>query len=548
MKQLNKKVLAALYMRLSRDDDEYGDSISIETQRNILVDFAREQGFTIVDEYVDDGWSGTNFNRPNFKRMMEDVNAGKVNCVITKDLSRFGREHIQMDYYLEFMFPEQGIRYIAVTDNEDTERGLSDFVPFKNLFNEWFAKDTSRKVKAAFKAKFQKGERIFSTPPFGYQRDPAIKNRLVVDEETAPIVREIFDMALHGAGAAKICHQLIEREVPVPAWFAYRRSGSFAKVFKDQPESKRYTWTVNAVKSILKDETYIGNTVHYQQVSVSFKSKKRRRTSEEEWLRLEGTHEGLVSKEDFEQVQKMIAVRRRAQKDKTTQIFAGLVRCADCGWSMRYAVNRGVKNPFGYFVCTKYAQGTGQCFNHYVRYDMLYAFVLSRLQYWAQEAQRDEEELLQRLLMVEDEEAAAANQAAVRALNEAEKRLKKLDSYLKLVYEDRVEGKITERCFTRLSAEYQAEQAELESKISDLQNKLETEKASRNNAEKWVEVIKQYTDLSELTAPLLNSLIDKIVVHEAVKHEDGTKEQEIEIYYKFIGKIDEVQEHASLTA
>lgn len=355
-------------------------------------------------------------------------------------------------------------------------------------------------------------------------------------------------MALHGAGAANICHRLIERKIPIPAWFAYQRSGNFAKVFEGQPESKKHSWSVNTVKCILKDETYIGNTVHYQQVTVSFKSKKRRRTCEDEWLRLEGTHDGLVSAEDFEQVQKMIAVRRRAQKDHTTQIFAGLVRCADCGWSMRYAVNRGVKKPFGYFVCTKYAQGTGQCFNHYVRYDTLYACVLSRLQYWAQEAQQDEEALLQRLLSVGEQEAAAANQAAVKALNEAEKRLDKVDTLYKLLYEDRAEGKIPERNFLKLSTEYQEEQAELETKITDLRSKLEAEKAGRNNAEKWVKLIKQHTDLTELTAPLLNSLIDKIVVHAAVKHEDGTREQEIEIFYKFIGKIDEVQEHASLIA
>ena len=196
----------ALYMRLSRDDESYGDSVSIETQRTILRKYAAENGLHVVDEYVDDGWSGTNFERPSFKRMMADVDAGKVNCIVTKDLSRFGREHVMMDYYLEFVFPEKQIRYIAVTENEDTERGLSDFVPFKNLFNEWFAKDTSRKVKAALRAKFANGERMFTYAPLGYKRDPNNKNAIVIDEETRWIVEKIFALAVHGAGAASITH------------------------------------------------------------------------------------------------------------------------------------------------------------------------------------------------------------------------------------------------------------------------------------------------------------------------------------------------------
>ena len=208
MKQLIYNV--ALYMRLSRDDDNYGDSVSIETQRTILRQFVKENQFHVVDEYVDDGWSGTNFERPRFQDMMDDIETGKVNCVITKDLSRFGREHVMMDYYLEFYFPEKKVRYIAVSDNEDTEKGLSDFVPFKNLFNEWFAKDTSRKVKASLKAKFHNGERISAYAPIGYLKDPEVKNHLVVDPETRWIVEKIFDYAVHGAGAARITKILIQ--------------------------------------------------------------------------------------------------------------------------------------------------------------------------------------------------------------------------------------------------------------------------------------------------------------------------------------------------
>ena len=264
----------ALYMRLSRDDESYGDSVSIETQRTILRRFAEENNLHVVGEYIDDGWSGTNFDRPNFQRMMQDVEAGKVNCIASKDLSRFGREHIMMDYYLEFVFPEKGIRYIAVSDNEDTEKGLSDFVPFKNLFNEWFAKDTSRKVKAALRAKHAASQRICTYAPLGYKKHPEIKNAIVVDEETKWIVEKIFELAYHGSGAASIAHRLIEEKVPTSGWLNYTRYGTFAHIYADAPEEKQYDWSIGQVKEILKDETYIGNSIHNKQTSISYKNKK----------------------------------------------------------------------------------------------------------------------------------------------------------------------------------------------------------------------------------------------------------------------------------
>ena len=305
----------ALYYRLSRDDENFGDSVSIETQRTILQQFARDNQFRVVDEYIDDGWSGTNFDRPAFQRMMDDVDAGRINCIITKDLSRFGREHVMMDYYLEFVFPEKNIRYIAVTENEDTEKGLSDFVPFKNLFNEWFAKDTSRKVKAALRAKHAAGQRICTYAPLGYKKHPEIKNAIVVDEETKWIVEKIFELAYHGSGAASIAHRLIEEKVPTSGWLNYTRYGTFAHIYADAPEEKQYDWSIGQVKEILKDETYIGNSVHNKQTNISYKNKKKIRKPKEEWFRIENTHEPIISKDVFYHVQEQIASRRRKQKD-----------------------------------------------------------------------------------------------------------------------------------------------------------------------------------------------------------------------------------------
>ena len=304
---------SAIYLRLSRDDELQGDSSSIKTQRQMLRKYAADHNINIYDEYIDDGWSGTNFDRPDFKRMIGDIEDGKINCVIVKDLSRLGRNYILTGQYTELYFPSKNVRFIAVNDNVDSINGDNEFAPFKNIINEWYARDVSRKVHTALQTKFALGERIFAYAPIGYKKDPDNRNRLVIDEETRWVIEKIFAMAVSGIGAAKITKTLITEKVPTPSWFNYQRYGTFAHIYEGQPEEKRYLWTINQVKSILKDETYIGNTIHNKQTNVSFKSKKKYRKPESEWLRIENTHEGIISKEDFQQVQEMIRSRRRRQ-------------------------------------------------------------------------------------------------------------------------------------------------------------------------------------------------------------------------------------------
>ena len=527
----------ALYMRLSRDDENYGDSVSIETQRTILQQFAKEQELHVVCEYIDDGWSGTTFERPNFKRMMADVDAGRVNCIVTKDLSRFGRDHIMVGYYLEYEFPEKQVRYIAVSENEDTKKGLSDFVPFKNLFNEWFAKDTSRKVKTALHAKFAAGERTFAYAPLGYIRHPEIKNAIVIDEETRWIIEKIFGLAYHGAGAAKIARVLVDEHVPTAGWLNYQRYGTFAHIYEGQPEEKSYAWTLAQVKNILKDETYIGNSVHNKQTNISYKNKKKIRKPEEEWFRVENTHEAIISKKVFEQVQEQIASRRRQQKDATTQIFSGLVKCADCGWSMRFGTNRQNSKPYSHYTCSQYGQGLKQCSAHYIRYDYLYHYVLVRIQNLWRQAQLDEKELLHRLLKGSEQELAANAKRQSAELTRAEKRRTEVDRKFAKLYEDWSDGRITEYNFNMMSQKYQTEQQELTEKIERLTAELESEKQTTVDAETWISLLKQYANPTELTAELLNTLIEKIVIHEATTV-DGMREQNIDIYYRLIGKIE----------
>ena len=527
----------ALYMRLSRDDENYGDSVSIETQRTILQQYAKDNELHVVGEYIDDGWSGTTFERPNFKRMMADVDAGRVNCIVTKDLSRFGRDHIMVGYYLEYEFPEKQVRYIAVSENEDTKKGLSDFVPFKNLFNEWFAKDTSRKVKTALHAKFAAGERTFAYAPLGYIRHPEIKNAIVIDVETRWIIEKIFDLAYHGAGAAKIARVLVDEHVPTAGWLNYQRYGTFAHIYEGQPEEKSYAWTLAQVKSILKDETYIGNSVHNKQTNISYKNKKKIRKPQEEWFRVENTHEAIISKKVFEQVQEQIASRRRQQKDATTQIFSGLVKCVDCGWSMRFGTNRQNSKPYSHYTCSQYGQGLKQCSAHYIRYDYLYHYVLTRIQDLWRQAQVDETELLHRLLKGSEQELAANAKRQSAELTRAEKRRTEVDRKFAKLYEDWSDGRITEYNFNMMSQKYQTEQQELTEKIEKLSAELESEKQTTVDAETWISLLKQYANPTELTAELLNTLIEKIVIHEATTV-DGMREQNIDIYYRLIGKIE----------
>lgn len=535
MKQSYK---AALYMRLSKDDEQFGDSVSIETQRNILNQFVIEQGFPVVDEYIDDGWTGTNFERPNFERMIDDINDGKVNCVIVKDLSRFGREHVQMDFYLEYIFPEKGVRFIAVTDNEDSERGLSDFVPIKNLFNEWFAKDTSRKIKAAFRAKYLAGDHVFTYAPLGYKKDPDNKCHLLIDDETRWIIEKIYKLALTGAGASKIQRILVNEKIPTPAWFNFQKYGTWAHIFEGKPENKKYDWGLCQIKKILSDQVYLGHSVHYKETKVSFKSKKRVHTEKDKWLIVKNTHDPIVSEETFKIVQELVDKRRRPRKDGTNQIFAGLLRCADCGCMLVYDVNRQNKKPYAYYRCRKYIEHVNQCTAHYIRYDFLYNYVRRSLQFWSDLIQRDEDAVAARLMKTDSENHLANKRNIDIELRTTQQRLNKLDNMLSKLYEDRIAGAVNERNFSMLTQKYQEEQNTLESKIIELSAEIDSKSRKVDDIKNWIKLLKEVGAFDELTAAMLNRLIEKIVVHETVKHEDGTKEQDIDIYYRNIGKIE----------
>ena len=491
-----------------------------------------------IGYFRDDGWSGTNFDRPDFQRMIDDIEDGKINCVVTKDLSRLGRNYILTGQYTEIYFPSKGVRYIAVNDNVDTINGENELAPFLNILNEMHARQTSKKVKAAMRTRFANGAHYGAYAPLGYVKDPDKKGHLLIDPETRWIIEKIFDLAVHGRGAASITRILVEEKVPTPGWLNFQRYGTFANIYAGAPEEKAYAWTIAQVKSILKEETYIGHSVHNKQTNISFKNKKKVRKPKEEWYRVENTHEAIISEDVFRQVQEQICNRRRRQKNGTTQIFSGLVKCADCGWSLAYGMNSQNKNPYAHYHCSKYGQGLHQCSMHYIRYDVLYAYVLSRLQYWSVLAQQDGDKLLKRLLNASDKERNTARKRQTAELKKAEKRKAEVDTLFAKMYEDWSAGRITEYNFNMLSEKYQGEQRELDVKIERLHEAMETAAQTAVDAEKWIGLMKQYVNPTELTAELLNTLIEKILVHEAVKSEDGSREQEVEIFYRFIGKIE----------
>ena len=532
----------ALYLRLSRDDELKGESGSIGTQRDILTQYCKEQNLRIVDEYVDDGWSGTNFDRPSFQRMIDDIEDGKINCVITKDLSRLGRNYILTGQYTDIYFPSKGVRYIAVSDGVDSEKGESEIAPFLNILNEMHARQTSKKVKAAIKSRFLNGAHHGAYAPIGYKRHPEIKGKIIPDEDTRWIIEKIFDLAAHGAGPTKIRTILDKEHVPTPGWLNYKKYGYFAHVFENQPEYKTHLWTVAQVKSILTDEVYIGNSTHNRQTTISFKDKRAKRKPKEEWYTVPNTHEAIIPLEQWEVVQSHINSRKKPTKSGEIHIFSGLLKCADCGLGMRYTHFRadGKRKEKKFYICGTYnGYGKARCSRHRIDYDVLYAVVLGRLQHWIALAhEEDDGVLLQRLLKSGDEQRASEKVSIKKELTKTEKRLREIDDLFAKMYEDRTKGKITERNFSMLSAKYRDEQIQLEEKRDLFREKLDKSVRDSEGAEKWLALVRKYTELTELNAVLLNELIEKILVHEAVKGENGETEQEIEIYYRFVGKIE----------
>lgn len=515
-------------------------------QKSILTDYVKKQGWHIAKTYVDDGYSGTNFQRPSFQNMIKDIESGLINCVITKDLSRLGRNYLDCGLYLEVFFPEHNVRYIAVNDGVDTlNKSAMDITPFRNILNEMYAADISVKIKSAYRARFQQGKFMGTTAPYGYIKDPADHNHLLIDDKVAHVVKEIFDLALKGNGVAKICRHLNKQHILRPAVYAAERGETGFERHFEGNEDKRYIWSGNSVRSILRSPIYAGNLVGYKRIAANMKSKKRPSKLPEEWEVIPNTHEGIVTQEEFDIVQQLITSRRLPQnKGGFVNIFAGVIKCVDCGCALRAMNVHRRKRPeiidCVQYSCNNYARnGRSECSAHNIEARDLFNAVLADINCFADMAVNDEKAVraIEKRLTETDQSRAKALEKERKKLN---KRLAELDRLFSSLYEDKVMERITERNFEMMSGKYQKEQLEIEARLKEVTETLNESYEKSRGIRDFLALIRNYQGLKELDATVINALIDKILVSEREKMADGTVKQEIKIYYKFIGFVDEL--------
>lgn len=532
----NRIYFTGLYMRLSRDDEGSGESTSIATQRAILRDFAVKNGLFIAGEYVDDGFSGTNYDRPDFQRMMRDVENGVINCVITKDLSRLGRNSGKTTTLLEEIFPSKGVRYIAVNDSYDSERPSSSDVmmPMMLAFNEIYARDISRKIRSSFQSKMEKGERIAAFAPYGYRKDPENKNRLLVDEESAQVVRELFDRALHGEGPGAIARSLNERGVLTPSGYRASVLGGGSR-FQDA----RGEWTSASVCKLLKNTVYLGRTEQGKTRKLSFQSKLTVNKSADEWYVVENTHEPIVSKEDFDRVQQRRVARRCPPKGDFQNVFAGVAFCADCGRSMVPVISRK-KGCTCTLCCNGYkVYGAGECSNHFLDYDLLSTSLLQELQSMLSLTEAEREEILEAMAAEADAEKVAAQKKAEDLLGRKVKRLQELDPLIRRAFEAMTLDQRDGGLYAGLLSGYEKEKRTLEEEIARLRESLPAQQPQEERYRKFYALLEGMGRPEKLTAQLVRSLVDRIEVEQGHYEKDRSgkkiKMQTVRICYKFIG-------------
>ena len=524
--------VTALYARLSKDDDLVGDSNSIVHQKEILAKYAKEHGFTNIEFYVDDGFSGTNFNRPDFQRMMADAEEGKISTVIVKDMSRFGRDYIMVGYYTEIYFSNLDIRFIAINDNVDSNiQTENDLTPFKNVFNEWYARDTSKKIRAVFKAKGNSGKHLSTNPPFGYKKDSDDKDKWIIDDEAAATVRRIFQMYVDGYRISEIGHKLTEEKVETPILY-YMNRGIKTNARSEYPE----IWDLMSIKYILSQTAYAGHTVNFQTAVKSYKTKKQIRLPKEDWIIYRNTQEPIIDETTFETVQQMRKVKRARTKYNEPNMFSGLLYCADCGNHLtiqRVARNRKMDN----FSCATYRKKKkGLCSCHRILVSDLETIVKEDLQKVCEYVLLHEKEFTDEYLSGSKRETVKFQAKTKAELKRLSERQEEIGRIIRKLYEDNVNGRITNERFDFLARSYEDEGNDLKTKIQELKNALASSVQDEEKLSKFLKVVKSYTKIEELTPEILNSFIEKIYIGETEKY-DGRKMQEVEIIYKFVGAI-----------
>lgn len=536
-KNKNQIGIAALYCRLSRDDGTESESNSIGNQKKLLSQKAKEMGLTDTKYYVDDGYTGTNFNRPGFQQLIDDIEIGLVSAVMVKDLSRLGRDYVSVGNYTDSYFPEHNVRFIAVNDAIDSDEGESEIAPFKNILNEMYARDISKKIRSSHRLRGSMGEPL-SQPPYGYMKSPENKKKWIIDPEAATVVKSIFKMCLDGKGNETIARELQENKVLIP--MAYWRSKGLNRGGK-KTQTNPYKWCKTTIQKILSQQEYCGDIINFKTYSKSFKNKTRYENSKENWAVFKDVNEPIIDRETFETVQKFISkTKRRAPKKENGErsIFNGLIYCGDCHSKMRYHTSTSNKE-IHYFTCSdNKVDYRGKCpGRHYVRADALEEVVKLELRRLVEMLEIDESYFAQLLLRKNDEEREKDKKFLESELQKAIARSNTVSQLYEKLYEDNVIGKVSDEWFIELSHKYEKERMDLKAKIADTRHKIEELKNNNSEYEKFISAIRRFMQMDNLTSPLLRELIDHIDIFET----EGTgksRTQRIVIYYRFIGYIE----------
>lgn len=537
-KQVQTRI-TALYERLSRDDELQGESNSISNQKKYLEDYARQNGLRNLHHFTDDGYTGTNFNRPGFQALLQEVEAGHVDCVVAKDLSRFGRNYLQVGFYTEIMFPNKGVRFIAINNGVDSAKPQdNDFTPFLNIMNEWYAKDTSNKIKAVFRSRMQDGKRCSGSIPYGYKRLPDDKQTLYVDEEAANVVRRIFEMAASGASLSEIAETMEQSRVLIPSAYQEKACPSSAH---HHSYHDPYLWTNTTVKYILDRQEYLGHTVLGKTICENFKTKKRRAATPDELIIFPNTHEAIIDQDTWDKAQRL---RKRSPKKLPNGTYShrlsGLIYCADCGARMGYSSPEAKHTMKDYdsnsaFQCGSYRSRYAECSSHFIKASILEAAILTAVQKVAGYALENQDEFIEQLKAHWETQESQATSDEKKELAAAEKRMAEVDDLVKSLYESSMTGKLSDRQYRRLMSQYDDEQDGLEKRICELQASLEATAPKETNLNRFLTLVNRYRNITELTDAMLYEFIEKVEVHAATGGRTIYRSQRIDIHFNFIG-------------
>ena len=526
--------ITALYCRLSRDDELQGDSNSIKNQKAMLQKYADDNGFRDTAFFVDDGYSGTTFDRPDWNRLMGLVDEGRVGTIIVKDMSRLGRDYLKVGMYTEMIFPNADIRFIAINNGVDSDNQTeNDMTPFINIFNEFYAKDTSRKIRAVFKAKGQSGKPLCTNPPYGYIKDPEDKTRWIVDEEAAKIVRDIFRLCVQGYGVSQIAKEMSKRHIMNPTAHALANG-------RTTPDNRNYTddytWGNSTISHMLSRPEYLGHTVNFKTYRKSYKQKKQMKRDPSEWHIFENTHEAIIDRETYDIVQRIRDGRRRLTPMGEMPALSGMVFCADCGAKMYYVRGRNLPQK-EYMVCATYRKrGKDVCPSHQINCEMIEKFMLDGIREITGYVRANENEFVG---MIEKKSRAETDKAlkdAKRELEQAQSRVRKLDEIIQQLYEDNLGGKISDERFARMSESYENEQKTLENRADVLRGQIYSQEESRDNADRFLKIVRKYTDITELTPEIIREFVERVEVFKAERI-DGKKVQRLRIVWNCIGEF-----------